>query len=318
MGYLRPRTLDDALAALASGPRVILAGGTDHFPARMGIARPEDILDITALPGLRAIETRSDGWWIPCGATWTDVTEAGLPDACNGLVSAAHRIGGRQVQNTGTLVGNLCNASPAADGIPCLMAMDATVELASARGWRALPIEEFLLGARRTARQPDEMVLGIALPSRHPASTTPFTQQVEAATRLLPPPPCGEGEGTRHRDRARDAMAAKAPLPSTLRSSFLKLGARKYLVISIAMVAVSAHIDNGRITAIRIAIGACGPSAQRLPALEASLIGQNPAIPDIDPTHFAALAPIDDIRAPAAYRREAAVELTRRAVMALA
>lgn len=271
MGYLRPHQLDDALAALAASPHTILAGGTDHFPARVSHSPIEDILDITALPGSRAIVRRQDEWWIPCGATWSDLIEAGLPRAFDALVSAARQVGGAQIQNAGTLVGNLCNASPAADGVPCLMALGAKVELASLAGRRTLPIEAFVMGARSTARRPDEMVLGI-----------------------------------------------RVPVSEGLSSSFLKLGSRKYLVISIAMVAVTAGIEDGRIVDARVAVGACGARAEQLPDLEASLIGQLAAAPDIDPAHFTPLGPIDDIRASASYRRMAAVEITRRALVALA
>ncbi|HEY0420232.1 MAG TPA: FAD binding domain-containing protein, partial [Acetobacteraceae bacterium] len=164
--YLRPTALDEALSALAAGPRVVLAGGTDHFPARALHTPDEDILDITALPGLRAIERRADHWWLPCLATWTDAIEAGLPPQFAGLVQAARQVGGPQVQNAGTVVGNLCNASPAADGIPCLLSLDAEVEIAGAGGRRSLAAHEFLHGPRATALRPGELVLGLRLPRR--------------------------------------------------------------------------------------------------------------------------------------------------------
>jgi len=298
MGYLRPCRLEDALTALAARPVVVLAGGTDHFPSRVGHTPLEDILDITALPGLRAIERRGNGWWIGCGATWTDVIKAGLPPMFDGLVSAARQVGGAQVQNAGTVVGNACNASPAADGVACLMAMEAEVELASRDGRRSLPMADFVLGPRLTARRPDELVLGLRVPSPLPLWERP-----------------GEGIGASVRD------PSPPPAPPTrgeVKSKFVKLGSRKYLVISIAMVAVVAAIEAGRIRHARIAVGACGPRAERLPELEASLVGQSLACPDVDPAHFVRLAPIDDIRAPAAYRRMAAVEITRRALRELA
>src|SRR5260370_29493316 len=96
----------------------VLAGGTDHYPARVVQTPDEDILDITALPDLRAIARRSDHWWIPCQATWTDLIEARFPPGFDGLIQAARQIGGMQVQNAATLAGNLCNPSPAPDGIP--------------------------------------------------------------------------------------------------------------------------------------------------------------------------------------------------------
>lgn len=270
--YLRPATLEAALALLAERTRTVLAGGTDHFPARVLHAPDEDILDITALPGLRAIARRDGHWFIPCLATWSDLIAARLPAGFDGLRAAARQVGGRQVQNAATVLGNVCNASPAADGIPGLLALDAEVELASAGGTRVLPLADFVLGPRRTARRPNELALGLRIP---------------------------EADGP-------------------ARSCFLKLGARRYLVISVVMVAAVADLaEDGRIRRARVAVGACSPVARRLPALEAALAGQRPDPALVGPEHLAPLAPIDDVRATAAYRQEATLELLRRAVAAL-
>lgn len=271
--YHRPTSLDDALAALAARKLTVLAGGTDHFPAGVAHSPDDDILDITALPDLRGIAWREDHWWLPCLATWTDLIRARLPAAFDALTLAARQVGGVQVQNAGTIVGNLCNASPAADGIPCLLALDAEVELASAAGRRVVTLDSFLLGPRSTARRPDELVLGLRIP----------------------------------------------PTSGDARSCFLKLGARRYLVISIAMVAAELDLlADGTIGRARIAVGACSPRALRLPGLEAALAGHRPDPALVQPDHLAVLAPIDDIRATAAYRRAAALELVRRAVASLA
>ncbi|MBX5454544.1 MAG: FAD binding domain-containing protein [Acidobacteriia bacterium] len=270
--YLRPTTLEGALALLAERPRTVLAGGTDHFPARVASTPDEDILDISALPGLRAIVRHGSYWVVPCLATWSDLIAAPLPAAFDGLKAAARQVGGPQVQNLGTVVGNICNASPAADGIPCLLTLDAEVVLASRAGRRTIPLADFVLGPRRTARRPEELVLALQIP---------------------------------------------AP-PETARASFLKLGARRYLVISIVMVAAYAEIAaDGRIARARIAVGACSPVARRLFALEADLIGRRPDPALVEVRHLAPLAPIDDVRGTAAYRRAAALELVRRAVAAL-
>jgi CO/xanthine dehydrogenase FAD-binding subunit len=268
--YLRPTSLNAALAALAEVPRVILAGGTDHFPRQGAMPQAAPVLDISALPGLRGIERRMGGWFIPCLTTWSDLVSWQLPPDFNALRQAARQVGGVQIQNAGTLLGNLCNASPAADGVPCLLALDASVELASLKGRRVVPLADFILGPRQTALRADELAIGLHIP---------------------------EGGGV---------------------SRFEKLGARAYLVISIAMVAAWARIERGRIIRARIAIGACGPRAILLPELAASLVGQKPERAIITPDYFYALTPIDDVRAPAEYRRHAAVELTRRAVAALA
>ena len=274
--YLRPTELPDALAALAAGTRVILAGGTDYYPARVGQPLDDDLLDITALPDLRRIADVGAYWRIPALATWTDLLETPLPPLFDGLKLAAREVGGVQIQNAGTLCGNLCNASPAADGTPNLLALDASVELASLRAIRRVPVADFVIGNRRTARQRDELV-----------------------TAIIVPKPAGE-----------------------TRSTFLKLGARKYLVISIVMIGAVIELGSDRqIAAARVAVGACSVAARRLSALEAALLGRplTPALADVvRQEHLARLAPIDDVRGTAAYRSDAAVTLLKRTLAELA
>ena len=282
--YHRPETLDAALALLRDEAPVVLAGGTDLYPARAAAEawmRPlpdRPVLDITALPGLAAIEDRGDHIRIGARVTWATIRDAAqLPPCFDGLRAAARGVGGAQVQNRATLVGNLCNASPAADGVPPLLTLGAELELASAaQGVRRLPLAEFLLGNRRTALAPDELALAVLVPKA----------------------------------------------PAGARSGFLKLGARSHLVISIVMVAGLVVVEAGRIAAARLAVGACSPVARRLPEAEAALIGQ-PAdaavlAAALGTEHLAPLAPIDDVRATAAYRREAALVLLRRLVAGLA
>lgn len=288
-GYLRPSSLPDALAALAAGvaegrPRVVVAGATDHYPARVGRVMDEEILDVSGLAGMREIQAVEGGWRIPSGATWTDLVERPLPPCFDGFKRAARAVGGLQVQNRGTIVGNVCNASPAADGMPNLLALDAVVELESVRGARRAPVAGFVTGNRTTLREPDELVTGLFVPD-----------------------PLGDPFG-------RDGAAAS--------STFLKLGSRAYLVISIASVAAVLVRDvHGRIASARVAVGACSVVPRRLTRLEADLVGRALA-PGIGavvrPAHVSELAPIDDVRATAAYRREAAGILVRRAIEELA
>jgi CO/xanthine dehydrogenase FAD-binding subunit len=162
--YLRPASLDIALDALRERALTIVAGGTDHYPARIGRPLAEDVLDITAVRGLRGIEERPDHWRLGATTTWTDVIDAGLPPLFDGLVLAAREVGGVQIQNAGTVCGNVCNASPAADGVPALIALDARVELASANGISNVPLEDFILGNRRTRRAPDQLVTALIVP----------------------------------------------------------------------------------------------------------------------------------------------------------
>jgi CO/xanthine dehydrogenase FAD-binding subunit len=274
--YLQPTELKDALQALQGLPLTILAGGTDVYPARVERAVADDVLDISRMQSLKRIEEHEDHWRIGAGVTWTQLIRAPLPGCFDGLKAAAREVGGVQIQNVATLAGNICNASPAADGVPNLMALDTLVELQSGRGARTLPVSGFITGNRRTRRAPDEMVTAL----------------------LVPRPRRGA------------------------RSTFLKLGARKYLVISIVMVAgVIEAADDGTVAAGRIAVGACSAVAQRLATLEAALAGLPLASGLADavrPEHLDALAPIDDVRAPAAYRRDAALTLVRRALHELA
>ena len=253
----------------------MLAGGTDHYPARVGQPLDDDILDITAIPNLAGIQAGNREIRIGALARWADIAAAMLPPAFDGLRGAARQIGGVQVQNAGTVCGNVCNASPAADGIPNLMVLDASVELASAAGTRSVPIADFVTGNRRTLRRDDELV-----------------------TALLVPMP-----------------------PEDARGCFRKLGARSYLVISIAMVAVLlAPAPDGTVAAARVAVGACSPVAQRLGALERVLAGAaiGPGLADIpQAAHLSPLSPIDDVRGTAEYRVDAALTLIRRTLAEL-
>lgn len=269
--YVRPQSLDEALAALAAGPRLVLAGGTDIYPAFVERAITQPVLDLTAIAALKGIERRGDHWRLGATTTWSELIAAPLPPVFDGLKQAAREVGGVQIQNTGTIAGNLCNAAPAADGVPCLLALDASVELSARDGVRTLLLERFITGARRTERRRDELVTAILVP---------------------------------------------APKAAEVRSLFLKLGARRYLVISIVMVAFAVELDDARrISRAGVAVGACSEVARRLPALEAVLRGRplDPSLSErVDATHLSSLDPIDDIRASAAYRREAALTLIRR------
>ena len=162
--YLRPDTLDGALAALEAGPRTLLVGGTDIYPTRVGRFVDDDILDVSGLPDLRAISVTDGMCRIPALATWTDLLRSDLPARFDGLKTAARAVGGVQIQNRGTICGNVCNASPAADGLPNLMALNARVELASSSGRREVPVGEFVIGNRRTVRRPDELVTALLVP----------------------------------------------------------------------------------------------------------------------------------------------------------
>ena len=270
MEFARPTQLDDALAMLATGEWDVLAGGTDSFPALQDEHPIAPILDISAIEGLRGVSPSVDGWRIGALTTWTDLIRADLPPVFDALKLSAREVGSIQIQNRATVAGNLCNASPAADGVPPLLIMDANVELSSSAGQRVLPLTDFVLSNRQTALSEGELLTAILIPER----------------------------------------AARG------RSSFLKLGTRKYLVISIAMVSVRLVLEDDRVSDAAVAVGACSVVAQRLSDLENELIGS--AIPELSNVvtarHFAGLTPISDIRASDSYREVAAIELVRRAI----
>ena len=159
--YARPSDLTEVLGMTAQGYRV-LAGGTDLYPsAGWGLAG--DVVDVTAVPALRGI-SMEQGLRIGACVTWSEIAAAQLPPALHALQQAALQIGGRQVQNVGTIGGNICNASPAADGIPPLLALSAEVEFAGPSGTRRLPVEHCVTGPRRVALAPGEILLAIHIP----------------------------------------------------------------------------------------------------------------------------------------------------------
>lgn len=268
--YLVPADVAAAVEMRGAGCAV-LAGGTDLYPQHVGRPLPRPVIDIDGLSELRGIEETTDAYRIGALTRWADVAAAALPGCFDGLRAAAIEVGSVQVQNSGTVGGNLCNASPAADGIPPLLSLDASVELLSVAGSRVLPLEAFLTGYRQTALRSDELLTAVLIPR-------------------------GEDDA---------------------RSAFLKLGLRRYLVISVVMVAVVVALDpDGRIAEARVAVGACSPVAQRLRSLESHLVGRSADEVDTAAVaeHLSTLSPIDDVRATADYRREAASVLVRRAL----
>ena len=273
--YFRPRDLASALDWLATNDARVAAGCTDLLASTDAQRLPGNVLDLTAVEGLRGI-SRTDGYWrFGATTTWTDVINADLPPAFDSVKLAAREVGSQQIQHAGTLAGNLCNASPAADGMPCWLTLDAQVELVSKTGTRRLPVGSFVTGPRKTDLARDEIVSAILVPYNSAGG----------------------------------------------RSSFLKLGARKYLVISIAMVAVRLQEDGGVVVDSAISVGSCSAVATRLTALEEALTGQPLnaiELPAFNALIERAIDPIHDIRSDANGRVHAAGELVRRCIASLA
>lgn len=167
MGYHAPQTLHAALELLATEPDACLvAGGTDVFPAMGDGPPPANMLDVSRIPELRGIAQSATGWRIGGATPWAEVIAADLPPCFDGVKAAARTIGSVQIQNAGTVAGNLCNASPAADGVPPLLTLDASVALVSQRGSRQVPLSDFLEGVRKTARAPDEILTAVHIPAQ--------------------------------------------------------------------------------------------------------------------------------------------------------
>jgi CO/xanthine dehydrogenase FAD-binding subunit len=270
--FLRPGTLDEALQALAQTHATILAGGTDLFPAFTGSQLKGPILDISAVAELKGIGTSQDFFHIGARTTWTELLAVNLPRGFDGLRAAAREVGSVQIQNTATIAGNICNASPAADGVAALLALDAQLTLVSRKGTRSLPLADFIQGNRKTARQPDEILSSILIPRRWENAA----------------------------------------------STFLKLGTRRYLVISIVMVAANLVVAPDRtVRQAAICVGSCSAKATRLLELEQALVGVtvgSSLLEILNHEHLRDLTPIDDIRATSDYRKDAAQTLVRRAL----
>jgi CO/xanthine dehydrogenase FAD-binding subunit len=256
--YIKPRTLDEAVAVLAAGDARILSGGTDFYPALGDRVVREAVVDVSALRELRGVSQEANYFRIGGLTTWSEIIRTPLPRCFDALKSAAREVGSVQIQNRGTVAGNLCNASE--------------VELISKAGARRIPLPDFIVGNRKTQRQADELLTAVFVP-----------RQLENAA-----------------------------------STFVKLGARRYLVISISMVAVVVRVsDTGQVMEARVAVGSCSAVARRLRALEDELVGAS--VRDglgalVKPEHLVTLSPIDDVRATAEYRMDASLRLVQRAL----
>jgi xanthine dehydrogenase small subunit len=167
LALLQPRTLADALAMLRDeGPLLPLAGCTDvYVTLNFGTQPATRFLNLWGLGELRGIEAMDGGLRIGALATHTELQRSPLVLASLPMLAAACReVGGVQIQNRGTLGGNVANASPAGDTLPVLAAADAVVVLRSVDGERRVPFNELYTGYRATVMQPDELIVAIEIP----------------------------------------------------------------------------------------------------------------------------------------------------------
>ncbi len=264
--YFMPDSLPDALAAVAGGARVV-AGGTDFFPG-LGEGLPhDDLVDLTRVAELRGIGRLDNGWRIGAVTPWAEIARADLPPGFDALRQAARRVGAVQVQNAGTIGGNLVNASPAADGVPPLLVLGAQVELASRNATRRMALADFLTGPRQTALAPDELLLSVHLPDP-PRAASAFVK-----------------------------LGSRAHLVISFAMVAVLIEARAGRVRA-ARVAVGACSPVAcRMPALEAALADRPLADLGAPDLLPDLAGAEYLVP---------LAPIDDIRADRAYRIEAA------------
>lgn len=278
--HLAPTTLVQALAALSGeGGTTLLAGGTDLMPqSRAGRIRPSrTLLSLRRVPGLDGIAVEGDETLV-LGALVSVTTLLGDPLVRGHaplVADAAGHFASEQIRNAATLGGNLCNASPASDLATPLLALDAEVELAS-------------LGEAGAIRR------------RRVAIAEFFT---------------GPGRTQRAADEL--LVAVRIPLaPRDQRRAFYKGGTRPGLDISTISIAIAARRDDdGRLSGLRIALGAVGPTPLRARRTEALVEGKAPDAAQIEAAARCAAeeaTPIDDVRASAWYRRELVLNMTRR------
>ena len=280
-----PRSLEAAYAALAaaapdSSARPI-AGGTDLMVALTGELGepPASVVDLWGIDALRGISLDADALTLGALTTYTDIRRsAACREHLPVLVEAAATIGAAQIQNRGTLGGNIANASPAGDTLPVLLAVDAVIVVGSHRGEREVRSVDFWTGYRRTALAPDELVVRIRIPLARDRSVT-----------------------------------------------FRKIGTRRAQSISKVVLATARRPATGGDrpsepapwTDVRIALGSVAATPIRATATERALEGREPT-PETAAlaaeTLAGELAPIDDVRSTAEYRRVVAARLLHRTI----
>ena len=252
-------SLDEALMILRDEPRMPVAGATDVYVAvNFGTLEPKQLLDIWALDELRGISLRGETVVIGALATYASLIRSPIiAERLPMLVEASRLVGGPQIQNRGTVGGNIANASPAGDSLPVFSAVDAVIALRSADGERRVPFGEFYTGYRATVMRPDELIVAV---------------EVE---------------------------------PVEGKQWFRKVGTRAAQAISKIVVAAV------RAPSPRIAFGSVAPTVIRVPQTEVAL-ASGASIDEAATILASEIAPIDDLRSSADYRRRVSTNLLRR------
>src|SRR5881409_4400052 len=257
MNVKLPGSVPEALDMLASdGAAVPIAGGTDllvHWPVRVE-AHERTYVDLSRLDSLKPLRWAADEVMLGGLTTYWDVIrDDRARQEFPLLVDAARQVGANQIQARGTWAGNIVNASPAADGVPVLMAYDAVVELESVSGREEVPLDRFYTGYKEMRRRPDQLVVAIRLPRR------PYSVQ-----------------------------------------KFVKVGSRRAQAIAKVGLAITRAAVGWRVVAASMA-----PTIRRCSTIERLLEDRTPLAgpDDLIPAIAADVAPIDDVRSTAEYRR---------------
>jgi aerobic carbon-monoxide dehydrogenase medium subunit len=178
MRYLSPETSKEAASLLfkEKGKAYVLAGGTDLLvKMKAGMIEPDTIIDIKRIKGMRDIKKTATGFTIGAGTPCAKLTDnAALTKAYPGVVEASGLIGSKQVQGRCTIAGNLCNASPAADSVPAMVAAGAKAVIVGAKGKRKVAVENVTSGVGRTVLKKGEFIESIELPKRKPRSADAY------------------------------------------------------------------------------------------------------------------------------------------------
>jgi CO/xanthine dehydrogenase FAD-binding subunit len=223
---LQPRSLSEAVKMLRDeGPLVPMAGCTDLYVAlNFGTLRPTRFLNLWRLDTLRGIESRGHTLRIGALTTYTDIITSGvIRRRLPMLVAAAREIGGVQIQNRGTIGGNVANASPAGDTLPVLLAADAVVVLRSAAGTRRVPMTSFYTGYRQSVARPDELITGFEIPRIRGRQwfRKVGTRAAQAIAKIVV---AGVWDTARRDARPRLAIGSVAPTPLRLSHTEQALG----------------------------------------------------------------------------------------------
>jgi xanthine dehydrogenase small subunit len=224
MTAVQPRTLEEAVRYLEGDPGLVPAAGCTDLMVRgvEALHQMDRVIDLLGVPELRGIQEVEGGLEIGATTPFSEIRgSAAVRAAFPALAEAAGQIGGWQIQNRATLGGNLANASPAGDSLPVLLALDATVVLASTRGLREVPYDTFHTGYRKTALQPGEIVVRIRLPFLPAGTVQAFrkvgTREAQAISKVVVAM-AGRVEDGRI-EELRLAAGSVAPTPIRLRAA---------------------------------------------------------------------------------------------------